>query len=63
MVESDRRQAIAMAIREARAGDTVLVAGKGHENYQLVGDKVLAFDDLRVAQEWLDRLAAAGTAA
>ncbi len=63
IVESDRRGAINMAVAEARPGDTVLIAGKGHENYQLVGDKVLAFDDLVVARECLSRLAARGTAA
>jgi UDP-N-acetylmuramoyl-L-alanyl-D-glutamate--2,6-diaminopimelate ligase len=41
----DRREAIATAVRLARPGDVVLVAGKGHETYQLVGSKVLSFDD------------------
>ncbi|MBX9687563.1 MAG: UDP-N-acetylmuramoyl-L-alanyl-D-glutamate--2,6-diaminopimelate ligase [Candidatus Obscuribacterales bacterium] len=44
-VEADRKAAIRMAVAEAGADDIVLVAGKGHENYQLVGDKVLPFDD------------------
>lgn len=54
-VEPDRRRAIARAIECARAGDSILVAGKGHEDYQLVGDEVLSFDDCVVAREELDR--------
>ena len=46
-----RREAIAEAIRIARQGDIVLVAGKGHETGQIVGDKVLPFDDALVARE------------
>ncbi len=53
-VEVDRRSAIQAAIAEARPGDTVLIAGKGHEPYQLVGDKVLPFDDVDVARECLN---------
>jgi UDP-N-acetylmuramoyl-L-alanyl-D-glutamate--2,6-diaminopimelate ligase len=46
-----RREAIAKAIRIARDGDIVLVAGKGHETGQIIGDKVLPFDDALVARE------------
>ncbi len=46
-----RREAIAEAIRIAREGDIVLVAGKGHEPGQIIGDKVLPFDDALVARE------------
>ena len=46
-----RREAIAEAIRIARKGDIVLVAGKGHETGQIIGDKVLPFDDALVARE------------
>jgi UDP-N-acetylmuramoyl-L-alanyl-D-glutamate--2,6-diaminopimelate ligase len=46
-----RREAIAAAIAEAQAGDIVLLAGKGHEQGQIVGDKVLPFDDVTVARE------------
>ena len=46
-----RREAIAEAIRVSRPGDIVLVAGKGHETGQIVGDRVLPFDDALVARE------------
>lgn len=46
-----RRDAIAAAIAEAREGDIVLLAGKGHEQGQIVGDRVLPFDDVTVARE------------
>lgn len=49
--EIDRRAALFSAIGDAREGDTILIAGKGHENYQLVGDRVLPFDDVEVARE------------
>src|SRR5262245_51204291 len=51
----DRRQAITEAIAMAGAGDLVLVAGKGHETYQVIGSQVLPFDDVAVAREALDR--------
>jgi UDP-N-acetylmuramoyl-L-alanyl-D-glutamate--2,6-diaminopimelate ligase len=51
LVEPDRRGAIAIALRLAREGDVVVIAGKGHEDYQLVGDKVLHFDDREVVRE------------
>jgi UDP-N-acetylmuramoyl-L-alanyl-D-glutamate--2,6-diaminopimelate ligase len=46
-----RREAIAEAIRIAGAGDIILIAGKGHETGQIVGDRVLPFDDALVARE------------
>jgi UDP-N-acetylmuramoyl-L-alanyl-D-glutamate--2,6-diaminopimelate ligase len=49
----DRRQAIDIAISNAQPGDVVLLAGKGHENSQIVGDVHIAFDDRRVARELL----------
>jgi UDP-N-acetylmuramoyl-L-alanyl-D-glutamate--2,6-diaminopimelate ligase len=52
---ADRRAAITKAIEIARPGDLVLIAGKGHEKYQVIGDRVLPFDDVEVAREALDR--------
>ncbi len=49
----DRRAAIHRAISEAASGDVVLIAGKGHEDYQLIGGKVFHFDDKEVAREAL----------
>ncbi|MGI6220353.1 MAG: UDP-N-acetylmuramoyl-L-alanyl-D-glutamate--2,6-diaminopimelate ligase [Coriobacteriales bacterium] len=57
-VIADRRAAIFRAIEMAEPGDGVLIAGKGHEDYQLVGDKVLDFDDRIVAREALEALVA-----
>lgn len=52
-VEPDREQAIFLGIRAAKTGDTVLVAGKGHESYQIVGEAVLPFDDRKTARRGL----------
>jgi len=49
----DRREAIHQAICLAKKGDLVIIAGKGHETYQLVKDQVLKFDDKKVAAEFL----------
>ncbi len=46
-----RRDAIAAAIAEAGADDIVLLAGKGHEQGQIIGDRVLPFDDVTVARD------------
>ncbi|MDR1990267.1 MAG: UDP-N-acetylmuramoyl-L-alanyl-D-glutamate--2,6-diaminopimelate ligase [Acidobacteriaceae bacterium] len=51
----DRREAIDKAIALARAGDLVLIAGKGHEKNQVIGREVFPFDDAAVAHEALDR--------
>jgi UDP-N-acetylmuramoyl-L-alanyl-D-glutamate--2,6-diaminopimelate ligase len=55
-VQPDRRLAIGRAIEIAEDGDVVLIAGKGHEDYQLVGGRVLDFDDRKVAREFLHSL-------
>jgi UDP-N-acetylmuramoyl-L-alanyl-D-glutamate--2,6-diaminopimelate ligase len=52
---TDRKAAIERAVRDARAGDLVLIAGKGHEKYQVIGDRVLPFDDVEVARNALAR--------
>jgi UDP-N-acetylmuramoyl-L-alanyl-D-glutamate--2,6-diaminopimelate ligase len=53
-LELDRRAAIGAALGEARAGDVVLIAGKGHETTQTIGADVLPFDDRAVAREWIE---------
>ncbi len=52
---TDRKAAIERAVRDARPGDLVLIAGKGHEKYQVIGDRVLPFDDVEVARGALAR--------
>ena len=54
-VVCDRREAIAHAIAIAQPGDVVLIAGKGHEDYQIVGSEVRHFDDREVAAEELEK--------
>ncbi|HLH44518.1 MAG TPA: UDP-N-acetylmuramoyl-L-alanyl-D-glutamate--2,6-diaminopimelate ligase [Bryobacteraceae bacterium] len=54
--EPDRGKAVRLAIRQALPGDVVLLAGKGHETYQIIGDKAIVFDDREAAREALREL-------
>ncbi len=49
----DRTQAIHWALAQAQPGDCLLIAGKGHEDYQIVGDERVASDDKQIVEEWL----------
>ncbi len=53
VVEADRKQAIRLGIRISEPGDTVLIAGKGHEAYQILGTSTIAFDDREEARKAL----------
>src|SRR6195256_6289088 len=53
LIEPDREKAIGMAMEEARSGDIVLLAGKGHENYQILADRTFTFDDREMARRAL----------
>ena len=54
--EADRRKAIAVALREARPGDTVLLAGKGHESYQVIGTEKQPFDEKAIVLDALSEM-------
>jgi UDP-N-acetylmuramoyl-L-alanyl-D-glutamate--2,6-diaminopimelate ligase len=56
VTEPDRRAAIQLAMSDARPGDIVLIAGKGHEKVQITKDRTIAFDDRRVAEQALQTL-------
>ena len=53
VIEPDRRNAIKLGIAVSRQGDTVLIAGKGHETYQILGKKTISFDDSKEAKQAL----------
>jgi UDP-N-acetylmuramoyl-L-alanyl-D-glutamate--2,6-diaminopimelate ligase len=59
LAEVDREIAIRRALREARQGDVVVLAGKGHETYQILKDRTIPFDDREVARKVLGELGAA----
>ena len=54
-VEPDRAAAIRLALQEAKAGDVVLIAGKGHEKEQILGFTAIPFDDVKIALAALRR--------
>ena len=56
IVEPDRRRAIELAIRASRPNDAVIIAGKGHETYQIIGKKTIDFDDREEARKALNKL-------
>jgi UDP-N-acetylmuramoyl-L-alanyl-D-glutamate--2,6-diaminopimelate ligase len=56
LIEPDREKAIRAAIRQATSGDIVILAGKGHEPYQVLKDKTISFDDREVARAVLRNL-------
>ncbi len=53
LVEPDRRAAIGLALSMARAGDMIVIAGKGHEDYQIIGKQKFHFDDREVVRDFL----------
>ncbi|HEY1925597.1 MAG TPA: hypothetical protein VGG58_10100, partial [Candidatus Acidoferrum sp.] len=53
LIEPDRHKAIALAMDQARPGDIVLLAGKGHEDYQILADRTVRFDDREEARQAL----------
>jgi UDP-N-acetylmuramoyl-L-alanyl-D-glutamate--2,6-diaminopimelate ligase len=56
IIEPDRKKAIGLAMRTAGTGDIIVIAGKGHETYQIIGTKRFDFDDKKVALEYLRNL-------
>ena len=62
IVELDRRAAVDRAVVDARPGDVIVLAGKGHEPYQIIGDVTHAFDDRDEARRALAIRRAAGGA-
>ncbi|MBR5202312.1 MAG: UDP-N-acetylmuramoyl-L-alanyl-D-glutamate--2,6-diaminopimelate ligase [Clostridia bacterium] len=55
-VIENRRQAIEFALSKARAGDLVLLAGKGHENYQIIGNEKKPFDEKQIVKEYFNKI-------
>ncbi len=59
-VEPDRTTAIRLALQEAKAGDVVLIAGKGHEKEQILADRTIPFDDVKIALSSLSKIGYGG---
>ena len=57
VLEPDRKKAIILALSLAKKDDFVIIAGKGHENYQIFKDRTIHFDDAETAEEYLNRTA------
>ncbi len=57
-IQPNRRKAIEQALKEGKEGDYILVAGKGHEDYQIIGDKIIPFKDTQVIREILQKMEA-----
>jgi UDP-N-acetylmuramoyl-L-alanyl-D-glutamate--2,6-diaminopimelate ligase len=55
-VEPDRKKAVGLALMEAAPGDMVLIAGKGHEKFQVTREGTFPFDDVQVARSALEQL-------
>ncbi|MCL2678397.1 MAG: UDP-N-acetylmuramoyl-L-alanyl-D-glutamate--2,6-diaminopimelate ligase, partial [Clostridiales bacterium] len=53
ILQEDRQEAIALALQMAGPGDAVLIAGKGHEDYQIIGERRLHFDDAETVRRLL----------
>ena len=53
IIEIDRERAIEMAVETAKAGDIILIAGKGHEDYQIIGNEKIDFNDCQVAKKYM----------
>ncbi|GAB6073201.1 UDP-N-acetylmuramoyl-L-alanyl-D-glutamate--2,6-diaminopimelate ligase [Venenivibrio stagnispumantis] len=53
IIQPDREKAIKTGIEMAKEGDIVVIAGKGHENYQIIGDNIIYFDDKEIAEKYI----------
>lgn len=60
IVESDRKTAIKIAVQKANNNDVVVIAGKGHEDYQILNDRTIHFDDREIVKEALEELSLRG---
>jgi len=61
IIEPDRTTAIRLALREAKPGDVVLIAGKGHEKVQILADRTIPFDDVKIALSALGEMGYGGS--